>query len=435
MFFQTLGPTLVLTWIPNSTLRKNTKSIENSPNRSHGTTPKSSPRRTPRQEFAKTDNYLSSPTTCMTDLSPLDSCPSIGSEGDRPNPSVRRKKHSIDSATSDISMRTDSYGITPDEENVVRSQGCLDMNSKAKNSVGASSEAGDNIQNNERCISNLNKEKRVGQHVNELYVDKVSKINSQLDNLTKLALADEEVENRTAEKTHKSRHRNRTVSKQSTSSNKSVSIEMDGDNLCITTEELDDDVLEGADAAIDNISNNVPKDAKSNSCSSCPIDDSTNHEHICEEDQIEDEHSCINVEQSESYIPMYSGDNTDNSTNRTSNIPQHPQSLDLSAINTTVSSQSHDLLGTPDISVTRHRNSSSSSTTTSGPDSEPPSPYSSSPSSGQSEPIINLDSPSSPDSFSHNLQFPENSVYGGRGRDKKSAKDQVCGVFSVDLGQ
>lgn len=357
----------------------------------------------------------------MTDFSPLDSCLSIGSDGDKASQNVGKKKHSTDSLISDISMRTDSHGFTPDEESIPKRKDSFDSYSKAKYSSAASSETDDSIQNNERCISNLNKEKKVGQNVNELYVDKVSKINSQLDNLTKLALADGEEYD--SKRDQKNSHRIRTVSKQSTSSNKSVSIEMDGDNLCVTTEELDDDVLVGAEDSKRNLSNNVSNHAKAIMCSQSQSDNLKNNEPV-------NDGTINNVGNSE-------GHDSDNATVRTSNIPQHPQSLNLSAINTTnpPNNQPYDVLETPDISVTRHHNSSSSSTTTSGPDSGPPSPLSSSPSSSQSEPIINLDTPSSPESLSHNLQFPENSISGvHKNRDKKSAKEQVCGVFSVDLG-
>lgn len=124
---------------------------------------------------------------------------------------------------------------------------------------------------------------------------------------------------------------------------------------------------------------------------------------------------------------------------------------------------------TPDIAITHtHTSSSSSSTTTSGPDSPPISPTSSdtedwdpaSPSqcgtgdwSGQygvpppppeegenrrdsqqsSEPLTPSSSSSS---YTHNFTFPENAVSFTHGkRDRRNARDQMCGVFSVDLGK
>ena len=117
---------------------------------------------------------------------------------------------------------------------------------------------------------------------------------------------------------------------------------------------------------------------------------------------------------------------------------------------------------TPNISITdssrRSRSgstSSCSSTPTSGPDSLPPSPITppfyptgtpqlGSPFSpfSDSEPISNQQF-SSPEGCGvyNNMTFPENSVNfdaicspGGTPANGRSAKDQLCGVFSVDLG-
>ena len=203
-----------------------------------------------------------------------------------------------------------------------------------------------------------------------------------------------------------SRTRCRTVSKQSTGSNKSVSIEMDNDSICITTEDLVDEVLED--------DNNTCLTENHVNTSSC----SNNSQHC----------SPLNV------------DIISSTSSSTRSVPSHPQSLNLSYTNATTSPDPLDqnYLCAPDIAVTRIRSHSGSSTTTSGPDSEPPSPYSSSPeqSSGPWDAVGEpLESPSSPESFSQNLQFPENSVGSkSRSQEKKTAKEQVCGVFSVDLG-
>jgi hypothetical protein len=117
-------------------------------------------------------------------------------------------------------------------------------------------------------------------------------------------------------------------------------------------------------------------------------------------------------------------------------------------------------LPTPNISITdiSHRSRSGScssytSSSTSGPDSMPPSPVTPpfyptgtphSPFSpfSDSEPISNQQY-SSPEvsSVYNNMMFPENSVNfdavctpGGTPANGRSAKDQLCGVFSVDLG-
>ncbi|XP_052760917.1 TBC1 domain family member 16-like [Mya arenaria] len=412
------GPTLILTWIPNSTLRKNTKSIENSPNRSHGTTPKSSPRRTPRQEYSKSDNCLSSPTTSMTDLSPLDSCVSVGSDMGGKTEGAQKcytgRKYSNDSVTSDpshVCLECNSCSATSDQENQRKISDASTTSGRLDSGIHFGGDEG--VQNNERCVCNVSKGNKIGQNVNDLYAERVSQINSELNHLTKLALADDANHEKSENQRHVSRAR--TISKQSTSSNKSVSIEMDGDNICITTEDLVDEVLEDNNC-------DTGGNCESNHCSHS-------------ENEMNNKNNNPELRQS-----MCNGDDTnmpksDSISPHSSSVPPHPQSLKLSAINTTAVPN---YLTTPDISVTRERNPSGSSTTTSGPDSEPPSPYSSSPEQGSGpwEPDIHLETPSSPESLSCNLQFPENSVGGkSKGSEKKTAKEQVCGVFSVDLGQ
>ncbi|GFR74313.1 TBC1 domain family member 16 [Elysia marginata] len=108
---------------------------------------------------------------------------------------------------------------------------------------------------------------------------------------------------------------------------------------------------------------------------------------------------------------------------------------------------------TPDVNITesKSRTSSSSSTTTSGPDSRPATPYTPDENSPCSSPRHDSagdhSQPESPgscssSSYSHNLTFPENAMaLSGMSpsaqphREKRSARDQLCGVFSVDLGQ
>ena len=418
------GPTLILTWIPNSTLRKNTRSIENSPNKSHGATPKSSPRRKPRQEFSKSENTTTTPTTCMTDLSPMDSCVSIGSDlGEKFSQNADKEEVAVDS-------NTDSIG-SKDEDLDSLAQMDESANSGSRLDSGRGSVGDDCVQNNEKCIKNLNKLKKVGQNVNDLYVEGVSKINSELNNLTQLALAEDISPCKENSVEGSNNHQNKTDKQRKlrTSSGKSISIEMDGDSLCVTTEELDDEVLSeqnNVDSKQDDeCSHDIPlKCSQEQSISSLNSDkdsvskiseDSVNGDNI--------EEKTVNGSEESSFKSMQT-------------VPPHPQSLDLSAINTTATSPGLDNgIIAPDISITRQRYSSDSSTTTSGPDSDPPSPYSSSPSSLQLEPVIYLDTPSSPESLSHNLQFPENAVSSNKDKDRKTAKEQICGVFSVDLGK
>ncbi|KAH3860764.1 hypothetical protein DPMN_023684 [Dreissena polymorpha] len=398
---QALGPTLILTWIPNSNLKKNTKSIENSPNRSNRSTPKHSPRRkTPKQEFAKSDNNVATPTTCTTDLSPLDSCVSIGDDkGDKSEEGSIRKKHSIDSVNSEDSLTSKEKGVlNAPSENKGRKLG---IENEQFDSGTAS--IGRNINSD-----NFSHQDGQAMSENDIHANKVCKINTQLNNLTKLALADEEID-----MTKQNHHcRPRTISKQSTSSNKSVSIEIDGDNICVTTEDLEDEVIQ------DDLN-----DEKHVIEIVCTQSNSTQNLSTANQNGL----NCNKLGEvpTDNHCSRFGGV----SPNRT--IPPHPQSLNLSG---TCDMQ---YLSAPDISVTRERNPSGSSTTTSGPDSQPPSPYSSSPeqSSGMWEPVINVDTPSSPESLTHNLRFPENSVSKNRSNEKKTAKEQVCGVFSVDLGK
>lgn len=437
---------MILTWIPNSTLRKNTRSIENSPNRSHGTTPKSSPRRTPRQEFSKPDNSVVTPTTCMTDLSPLDSCVSICSDaGERNAQNAACKKMSIDSTADSLgSKEGSSEGLTPDDENVRKFSG---TSNGSRFDSGVAS-VGEEVQNNEKSISNLNKEKHVGQNVNDLYVDKVSKINSQLKTLTKLALDEDSINCKpnSSEESNVSESELKTIRKQRTSSSKSVSIEMDGDSLCITTEELDDEVLSNGENINSEESDNTESRYDGSNTSANPPDVYSEQAFNNNLNNMENDKDSDRTGKASDWnqFKQSSINDTDSQSTETTSVkspqtvPPHPQSLDLCAVNMAPVSaglSGSNSMVTPDISVTRQRYSSGSSTTTSGPDSEPPSPYSSSPSSLQSEPVIYLDTPSSPESFSQNLQFPENAVTSKKSKEKKTAKEQVCGVFSVDLGK
>ena len=439
MILQVNGPSLILTWIPNSTLRKNTKSIENSPNRSQGTTPKTSPlRRTPRQEFAKPDGNITTPSTSITSNSPLECCMSFGSEFGNPN---KHKKYSLESTNSEISYL--STGMSPDSDEqrgMVKSDNyeeCIDAFSY-----------GDSIKNNQKVIGAQIKDMKIGQHVNNIYAKNLSKINNDISNLTKAAMEGEaqsdvvkenvEDEQSVSEtQTMKLKGKLLKKTKIRTDSGRSVSIEMEGDNLIVVTEDLVDDVI------VDN------KDGTGNSC----------HENNGETGSLEIEQNGFNenaeLQNSPQVDTNFSSNwmtnedhvnyklvsnmtsSTDAHTSSGISVPSHPQSLNLSAINTSLTGNIEcNHITTPDISVTRLRNSSGSSTTTSGPDSEPPSPCSSSPNSTAWEPNINLDTPpSSSDSMAHNLQFPENSLNKNRlEKEKKSAKEQVCGVFSVDLG-
>ena len=280
-----------------------------------------------------------------------------------------------------------------------------------------------------------------------------------------------------------------------TDSSRSVSIELDGDSIRIVTEELDDDVIvESKDLNINDenstkdnknltmadkdlavVDTTVNKDESSsvspdNELSSISISsDSTNpsptgkhynrmiseirgrldkdlnsqSEQINASGDKSTANNCTNSEiNTNSNHVVNSRTNSETTTDSvktegtsSSSAKNHPTTLDLTSAITSnqVNCCNADPINTPDIAVSRL---SSSSGSTSGPDSTPPSPYSDSPPSPLYSPRFNHDSPSSSDSLSHNLQFPENALSKPQtDKEKKTAKEQVCGVFSVDLGR
>ncbi|KAK3598747.1 hypothetical protein CHS0354_028799 [Potamilus streckersoni] len=450
------GPTLILTWIPNSTLKKNPKSIENSPNRSRGVTPRSSPHRTPKQDYARSDSYISTPSTI---LSPLDSSYSIGSEFSDQyclnNAVACKKNHIVDGTSTNSEISTGSLDASqvgaPFDENLRK----LSTGGKSQADSGISTE--DFVQNNEKCVHGGKKDVSVGLHVNYLYKEKFSKLNTDIKNLTDAALEDDTSSSTASdsltseEKLAAMLNRNKLHSKTKewNDCSCSVSIEMEGDNLCVVTEELEDtqnlvDYIKerninknenkfDSSSSNSNSQSTDTEAASLSSDSSCPSP-SRNHynkmlneirEKVCPQSA----HSSDRGDSSTIHDSC-DGLNDENLQNEGTSRPHSgakiPQTLDLGLVAITGS------LPTPDISVRRQRNSSSS-TTTSGPDSEPPSPYSSSPELSLWEP--ETESLSSPDSLAHDLTFPENALTKKNGSKRKSAKEQVCGVFSVDLGQ
>jgi hypothetical protein len=356
----------------------------------------------------------------MTDLSPLDSCVSIGSDmGEKFLQNTDKEEEAADCNSDSTGSKEDSLdSFTQVNESASNGSSRLDS--------GSASLGEESVQNNERCINNSRKVKMVGQHVNDLYVEDVSNINTELNNLTQLALEDEVTtcKQNSMEGSNKHQMNTNKQRKLRTSSGKSISIEMDGDSLCVTTEELDDEVL-----------------SEQNNIDSKESDECSNYKpHKCSHEQSVSSNKDSVTENIMNGANMKEKERNgleENSSKNAQSVPPHPQSLDLSGVNTTgatVGLIGNDMVA-PDISITRQRYSSDSSTTTSGPDSDPPSPYSSSPSSLQLEPVIYLDTPSSPESLSYNLQFPENAVSSVKDKDRKSAKEQICGVFSVDLGK
>lgn len=178
-----------------------------------------------------------------------------------------------------------------------------------------------------------------------------------------------------------------------------TSIEMVGDQLTVTSEELDDNTFISpsshiADVSPDSISSVISSTDSGLGCT-------------CKTSAADKNDAC----------------NCDSST--------------------LISEKASAILPDLDLSETvNDEGNSDGSSSTSGPDSQPPS-VSSSPARDNSinqmpESPCSVTSQSSGGSMqmSHNLTFPENSVsFGHHLTQPISARDQLCGVFSVDLGE
>ena len=220
--------------------------------------------------------------------------------------------------------------------------------------------------------------------------------------------------------------------KERTSSSRSVtSIEMEGDNLVVVTEEVDDSIF------LDD--NQTP-------CSSGEIENSD--ETILQSDSRDN-----NSEQSQRQPISQDKDllcDTHSDTGASSaTTPSHSPNAHVSKLKSSLDlklqldtdglpiDSTSDVLTTPEISITRSRTSSGSSSLTSGPDSNPPTPPSSCPDSPK---FLSESEVSEVGSEGvHNCRFPDNSVTFSESPSNSSRKmttrDQVCGVFSVDLGE
>ena len=201
--------------------------------------------------------------------------------------------------------------------------------------------------------------------------------------------------------------------KQRTSSNRSVtSIEMEGDNLVVVTEEIDDDT-----AFLDN------EDG-----SSAPALE-LNGKH---NDDTSPESMSLS---SDSTYPSPTGDHYHKMLEELSGQKCGPGARDPDM------DKLKDMLELKlDLQETQPDLSSTGSTPTSGPDSSPPTPVTPPSPPDDDSPL----SPSSPTTVTYNMQFPNNSVtynggdgdmMGGGAQRNRTAKEQCCGVFSVDLGK
>ena len=456
-------PTLILTWIPNSSLKKNPRSIQNSPSKTDEMPAKPSPRRQPRQEFTK----VSTPSPIS---SPRGSTVSAGSDVydyymDRA-PVRSKKKRSLDnsSVNSEVSVGSrDEFASGESWCQCDESGRKLSMSNKSQTDSGLGPD--EIIQNNEKNFkAEINKLYKIGVNVNNLQTNKGSNCC-----VTKGKGMDEELsspdtsDSLTAEEqlaAMLNRNKLRAKVKENSGSHKSVSIEMEGDNLVIVTEELDKDSIDDQHRFNEerNINSNESKfETTSSSSMSQSTDgegislssDSTHpspsgahynqmiselkdsiHKNVTENGHCDHVTECTNAK-SNVIVDDASYANSENIPHERSKVPTD---LNYRKTDPKISPGT-----TPDISVTKYRtmSESSSSTTTSGPDSNPPS-LGSSPENYPSLDPNNIESPSSCDSsvYSHNLTFPNNSMSYSRSKDsRKSKKDQICGVFSVDLGK
>ena len=249
------------------------------------------------------------------------------------------------------------------------------------------------------------------------------------------------------------------IRKERTSSGRSVtSIEMEGDNLVVVTEEIDESAFieekETKQTAplTDRISSS--QNAQNSSCSSSPdsmsissgsTDNGPSAEHHYQ--MLKD----LNCKKGDRTTCNQSGEQ---SSGKLSSMGKLKDSLDLTLdisdkASPATATNIQTYINTPDIEISSPVHSySSTSTPTSGPDSSPPSPIT----PPRYSPFRSPDSPKrlsmSQDNnlitpnettytIQHNMSFPENTVvYSKEGEaPPKSAKDQLCGVFSVDLGK
>ena len=486
-------PTLILTWIPNATLQKNPKSIENSPSRSQGTTPKASPRRTPRQEFSKTDFPYS---------------PGSKASWDKQRSAVQRKKRSQDewSLSSDVSCESREETVSPvsstpgddswrserklssscksqtdsgigSEEPVVltgmslTSQGLRKFSDAAlpvlqenSSSSGGDSSNGDGQQNNTKPMTATQRQVRVGINVNDLNANGDG---SHTDNCDVLTAEEQLAAMLSRPKLHAKRRSGGSVGEGGAGEEGALSIHMAGDNLVVVSDGQAGTVPPDAPSITDrNLNTNDSKFDTSTASSSQSTDNDSpglgvDSPYTVSSPNTLQASSDSSIHSTPNHTPLQQASPLRNPTKLMGGgLSKPPCLLELPG---TTPPPPNTPVETPDIAVTRPH-SSSSSTTTSGPDSPPLTPVTSDaedwdPSSqgmgewsGQysvqhagaesprrdsqhSGPLESPDSTCSSASVTHNMTFPENSMSFSQGRrERRSAKDQVCGVFSVDLG-
>lgn len=349
--------------------------------------------------------------------------------------------------------------------------------SQCDSGIGADEIAQLIIQNNEKGGFSAGKVQGVGVNVNNLNSAKEVNLKHDHGRITDHTTKDRDGENSpstdsdglTAEEQLAALlQRNKLEDKvrERKSSKCSVSIEMEGDKLVVVTQELegqaetkteDTDVNINPDSLREDTASLQSTDLDCPSVSSDSTDPSPTGEHYqailgglkataihpakltaqdTEANMSSPDQGTSKPDQGEA-TPVTGSSSQSSSSKAT---PKATPNLSLDLKNTTAPSSSG-CTPTPDISVTRYRMSSSSSTTTSGPDSSPPSPFSSPEhSTGNSPMFLCPETPSECSSqsadVSHNLTFPDNSISYSKDRgERRTARDQVCGVFSVNLSK
>lgn len=395
---QVLGSTLILTWIPNSTLRKNPRSIENSP-RHPGVPLRVSPRRSPRQEFARPD-FLS-PVSKTSNHDQNEDVQDSGKEGGNTSEkdgSVERDNEPL-SGRIVYDERTDSIYGPVDGVAEGESVG-VDKKREGK------TESGSPV--TERQLSMILHKKRIQE-----------------------------------------------IKKERNSSSRSItSIEMDGDQLVVTTEMEEDSIFEdeASESCNGKGSSSELQQYVSRSHKDSGIGTLTSHDTECTSSSSSEYPSPT----SEHYhrilgeLQQQSGSGTPHQTateyaqlteaalesHTKAQMEKLKESLSLQLDPTT---NDPIMAHTPDISVSP---GSCSSGSTSGPDSRPPTPVTppDSPPHQAVSPEIRSPAISESGNEIQNMTFPHSSVsYENQQQNttsqKKSAKEQICGVFSVDLGK
>ncbi|XP_076461317.1 uncharacterized protein LOC143293874 [Babylonia areolata] len=484
-------PTLILTWIPNLTLQKNPQSIENSPNKSHGTTPKASPRRTPRQEFAKAELSpspnqksswpkqqgatteqkkqsqdawsLSSDMSCESReeaASPTSSTP--GDDSWR----AERKLSSSAKSQTDSGIGTEEpvvlTGMTLNSQMRKLSDTVMPALPENSNSGGESSN-GEGQQNNTKHVTATQKQVRVGINVNDLNAGADA---SHADNCDVLTAEEQLAAMLNRPKLQAKRRSGESVGE---GEDGAFSIHMAGDSLVVMSE--GQTAPEGPSSITDkNINTNDSKFDTSTASSSQSTDNDspgvgTSSQYALSSpstQQASPESSSFSTPVNNLTPQQHSSPHFSPAKRAVGVLSKPPCLLELPG---TTPPPPNTPVDTPDIAVTRPRSASSSTTTTSGPDSPPLTPVTSDAEeweaacqgvgewsghyslqqqdgdearqdSQHSSALESPDSTTSSASVTHNMTFPENSMSFNQGkRERRSARDQVCGVFSVDLGQ